>query len=187
MSLLRASPLPPAFSVIGHAIVSADGMIASADGSMPEDLRIDADWQAFQAALDKSALVVLGRKGHARHPNSGRPRLVVTGAVQTLAQDRKDPMAHFWNPANMAFADLLEALQIRSGDIAITGGQGVFDYFTPALTTFMLSEVHDLVLPDGVACFSGGHPRQVLARAGLMPAHVRPLGGGGDATATLWQ
>ncbi len=187
MTLLRATPLSSAFTLTGHAIVSADGMIALADGSMPDGLRVDADWQAFQAALDKSVLVILGRKGHARHPNPGRPRLVLTGAVQTLAKDPDDPLAHLWNPAGMPFASLLDALQIRGGDIAITGGQGVFDYFAPAFTTFLLSEVHNLVLPGGTACFSDGHPRQVLARSGLVPAHVRPLVAEGEATATLWQ
>ena len=70
----------PDTSVIveGHAIVSVDGMIAAADGSMPPALRNEADWRIFQAALDAAVLVVLGRLGHERNPNPGRKRLVLS-------------------------------------------------------------------------------------------------------------
>ena len=42
--------------IIGHAIVSADGMIADRNRRMPAALRNDADWRRFQAALDRSDL-----------------------------------------------------------------------------------------------------------------------------------
>ena len=80
----------PKLEFEGHAIVSVDGMIADAEGLMPAALRNDADWRLFQAALDGAALVVLGRLGHARHPNPGRRRLVVTRAVEALAPDPQD-------------------------------------------------------------------------------------------------
>jgi len=188
MPLSRATPLPKPFAITGHAIVSADGMIAMADGSMPEGLRVDADWQTFQAALDKSVLVVLGRKGHAHHPNRGRRRrLVLTRSVNGLGADPSDPLAHLWNPAGMPLPALLTELQITGGDIAITGGQGVFDYFAPAFTSFLLSEVHDLVMPNGITCFSDAHPRQALAHFGLHPQSISPLERDGQVTATLWQ
>ena len=70
--------------IIGHAIVSADGAIADRQRRMPPELRNDNDWTRFQAALDASVLVVLGRLGHEAHPNPGRRRLVVTGAARGL-------------------------------------------------------------------------------------------------------
>lgn len=153
--------------VEGHAIVSVDGMIAAADGTMPPALRNEADWRLFQAALDRSALVVLGRLGHSRHPNPGRKRLVLTRSVAGLERDGADPLAHFWNPAGLGIADVLVQLGIAEGTIAITGGTGTFDVFLPLFDRFVLAEVRDLALPDGIPTFTKGHPRLVLKGAGL--------------------
>lgn len=161
-------PIPGTTVVVeGHAIVSEDGMIAASDGSMPDALRNDADWKLFQAALDRAALVVLGRLGHSRHPNPGRRRLVLTRSVADLLADPADPLATFWNPAGLGIDTVLERLDIGGGTIAITGGTGTFDLFLPHYDRFVLSEVRNLTLPGGVACFSKGHPRFVLPGAGL--------------------
>jgi hypothetical protein len=169
----------------GHAIVSADGMIAAADGSMPDALRVDADWTQFQAALDRAALVVLGRKGHDRHPNPGRRRLVLTHGVAGLEREAAAGEAWLWNPAAMPVAEVLAALGIDDGMVAVTGGTGTFDLFAPLMTTFVLSEVHSLVLPGGTPAFSAGHPRTVLAANRLVPAPAEPLGNG--TTLTQWR
>ena len=136
---------------------------------MPPALRNDADWQSFQAALDRSALVVLGRLGHARHPNPGRRRLVLTTSVTDLAPDPADRLATWWNPAGIEIAAVLAQLGIAEGTIAITGGTGTFDLFVPHYDRFVLSEVRDSMLSDGIPCFSNGHPRFVLPGAGLGP------------------
>lgn len=153
--------------VEGHAIVSVDGMIADADGLMPDALRSDADWRYFQSALDRAALVVLGRKGHANHPNPGRRRLVLTRSVADLAGDPADPLATFWNPEGFALPEMLARLGVTTGTLAITGGTGTFDLFVPYYDRFVLSEVRNLTLPEGVPCFSTDHPRFVLPGAGL--------------------
>ena len=159
----------PGTSVVveGHAIVSEDGMIAAADGTMPEALRSDADWRLFQAALDRAAIVVLGRLGHSRHPNPGRRRLVLTRSVDTLAPDPDDPLATLWNPAGLPVEGAFDRLGLSSGTIAITGGTGTFDLFLPHYDRFVLSEVRNLSLAGGVPCFGNGHPRFVLPGAGL--------------------
>jgi hypothetical protein len=153
--------------VEGHAIVSSDGMIADATGAMPDGLRNDADWRLFQAALDRSALVVLGRIGHARHPNPGRRRLVLTRAVVAFEPDTADPLATLWNPSGMDIAEVASRLGISAGTIAITGGTGTFDHFLPLYDRFVLAEVRGLDLPEGTPCFTKGHPRFVLPGAGL--------------------
>lgn len=153
--------------VEGHAIVSTDGMIADGHGDMPPALRSDADWRIFQVALDRAALVVLGRIGHMRHPNPGRRRLVLTHSVADLQPDPVDSRASYWNPGGLDIADVLGRLGIAEGTIAITGGTGTFDLFLPWYDSFLLSEVRTLELPDGIPCFTKGHPRFTLPGAGL--------------------
>lgn len=177
-------PLPDSMRVEGHAIVSADGMIADARGEMPALLRNDADWRLFQAALDEAALVVVGRLGHERHANPGRRRLVPTSRVERLEPDPGDALAHFWNPAALSISGVLDRLGITSGTIAVTGGTRVFDLFLPHYTAFVLSEVRGLVIPGGTPAFAAGHPRVVLAGAGLTQGAPEILDAG--TTLTRW-
>ena len=142
---------------------------------MPLALRNDADWRRFQAALDRSALVVLGRIGHDAHPNPGRKRLVVTSRVAWLERDPADEHAMLWNPNGIGFGRVLSGLGITEGTIAVTGGQRVFDLFLPLLTRFDLVTVAGVTIPDGVPCFSGGPPEAMLAGAGLLAANAELL------------
>ncbi len=154
----------------GHAIVSGDGMIADASGRMPETLRSDADWTRFQAALDRATLVVLGRRGHEAHPNPGRLRLVVTGAVDGLDRDPADPAAWRWNPRTLDFEDVLAALAITDGTVAIVGGTRIFDLFLSRYDAFDLATIPALRLPGGLPCFASGSPETTLAAAGMIPS-----------------
>lgn len=167
----------------GHAIVSVDGMIADGSGEMPEGVRNERDWTLFQAALDRAELVVLGRKGHIRHPNPGRKRLVLTHMVSGL--ERAEGPAFWWNPADISIEDVLERLGIVDGTIAVTGGTGTFDLFAPKLDAFALAEVHGFALPGGTPCFSEGHPRTVLAANGLLPGDMVGIDRG--VTLTYWR
>jgi hypothetical protein len=153
--------------VVGHAVVSADGMIANSRGAMPAILRSEADWQRFQRALDAAALVVLGRLGHEAHPNPGRRRLVVTSSVAGLEPDPGDAQATRWNPAGLPFEAALAELGIGAGTVAVTGGTRVFDLFVPHFTRFDLVEMEGVTLPGGRPCFSAGSPSEVLAGAFL--------------------
>lgn len=171
----------------GHAIVSADGMIADADGDMPRGLVNRADQQRFQAALDQSAAVVLGRLGHARHPNPGRRRLVVTTSVAEAMTDPEDGRATLWNPTGIALPAMLDWLGIADGTIAVTGGTRVFELFLPHYTSFALAEAHGVTLPGGRPAFAQGHPRTILAAAGLCPAERLALEPTGDVTTTIWR
>jgi hypothetical protein len=151
--------------IVGHAVVSADGRIADRNRQMPATLRNDEDWTRFQAALDRAALVVLGRLGHEAHPNPGRRRLVATSRVARL--ERIDELVWLWNPAGIDFRDVVGELGITDGIVAVTGGQQVFDYFVHRFTRFDLVTVDGALIPDGVPCFSAGWPDEVLAQAGL--------------------
>ena len=171
-------------TVEGHAIISVDGMIAAADGTMPPALHSEADWRLFQAALDASVLVVLGRLGHANHKNPGRRRLVLTRSIPDLAADPIDPLATLWNPAGLDIAAVLSQLGITDGTVAITGGTGAFDLFLPHYDRFILSEVRGLTLPGGIPCFSKDHPRFVLPGAGLEARDMATIDPG--VIQTIW-
>ena len=49
----------------------------------------------------------------------------------------------------------------------MTGGQQVFDLFLGRFTRFDLVTVDGALIPDGVPCFSGGWPDEVLAAGGV--------------------
>jgi dihydrofolate reductase len=178
--------IPPAIRFVGHAIVSADGMISDGDGGMPAALRNDADWRHFQAALDDAALVVLGRLGHERHRNPGRPRLVLTGASVGLAGDPNDSHARLYNPDALPLAAALAQLGTAAGTLAVAGGTRVFDAFLPLYDAFDLAEVNGFVLPGGRPCFAAGHPRAVLAGAGLQPARYELIDARAGVSLTRW-
>jgi len=174
-----------ALEIVGHAIVSADGMIANADHTMPESLRSEADWLRFQASLDRSRLVVLGRLGHEAHPNPGRLRLVATTRVARLDVDPMDARALYWNPAAVGPGEIIAELGIVEGIVAVTGGTRVFDLFLPWFTAFELVRVAGVTIPDGLPCFSAGDPRQVLTAEGLRA--VQTVGLDAAATLTVWR
>jgi hypothetical protein len=99
------------------------------------------------------------------HPNPGRRRLVVTSRVERL--EPIDELVTLWNPAGMEFREVTGELGIADGLVAVAGGQGVFDLFLLRFTRFDLVIVDGVLIPDGVPCFSGGWPDEVLSQAGL--------------------
>src|SRR5689334_2978299 len=117
------SAMPPHWTIVGHAIVSADDAIADAEGRMPDTLRNDADWALFQAALDRAQVTVLGRFGHEAHANvRRRPRMVVSSGVNGL--ERRDD-AWWWNPAKASWESVIRTVLPEGGVVAVPGGQAV--------------------------------------------------------------
>src|SRR5580698_3832583 len=115
----------PALRIEGYVIVSVDGMLASADGVMPDELKFEGDKQFFTAALDRAALIVHGRHSGEGQPNSPqRKRIIVTRTVTALAPEPSNPNATLWNPAGASFEAACDHAGVRSGTIAIIGGPG---------------------------------------------------------------
>ncbi len=172
----------------GHAIVSADDMIANAAGDMPEVLHHPEDQKLFQAALDRAALIVLGRRSHEAAPNPHhRLRMVMTSGVADL--DRTDE-AWWWNPEGIGLEQALAEVVPGGGTIAIPGGQGAFDYFLRSgFDAFHLSRRAGARLPGGVPLFSqcrdGVTADDALADVGLVSD--RPESLGSDVSLTIWR
>jgi hypothetical protein len=142
-----------AYAFHGHAIVSADDRIADASGATPLNLRNDADWRRFQAALDRAAVTVLGRLGHEANSNvRARNRLVLSSSARGIER-RSD--AWWWNPSQAPLIEALGAAAPAGGIVAIPGGRRVFDYFLrTGFDAFHLARASRVLLPDGVPIFS---------------------------------
>jgi hypothetical protein len=154
----------------GYAIVSDDDRIAGSDGLIPASLRNEKDWVCFQRALAGSDLVVLGHRIHQLAPNvRGDQRLVISRGAAGLEQRAN---AWWWNPARISWVEVAKELLPRGGEVAVPGGQVVFDLFlTIGFDAFHLSRAHGVKLPGGRAIFSrcddGLSAEAVLASAGL--------------------
>lgn len=144
---------PARYVFHGHAIVSADDRIADASGLTPPSLRIAADWQRFQAALDRATLSVLGRLGHEANPNPrGRNRLVLSGQGPGI---ERRPDAWWWNPAEAPLSAALAVAAPDGGIVAVTGGRRVFDLFLDVgYDAFHLTRADRVRIGDGVPLFS---------------------------------
>jgi hypothetical protein len=168
----------------GHAIVSADDRIAAADGRTPPDLRNEADWNRFQAALDAAAVTVLGRLGHQANPNARRRnRMVVSSASHGL--ERRDD-GWWWNPARTPIASALARAAPDGGIVAVVGGRLVFDLFLAiGFDAFHLARAGRVLIPDGIPLFSaiggGRGADRILAGTGLVAGPPTVL----DATAAV--
>ena len=183
--------MPGAFRYEGYAIVSADGMIADADGRMPLALQNPADQRFLSEALDRAAVLVHGRHSYEGHRNSPRRRRVVlTRRAMAIAADPEAPHSVLWNPAGAPFSAACEALGIAGGTAAILGGPGVYALFLElGYERFLLSRAAGLSLPGGLPIFGRGRlpVDKALAAAGLTPGPARWLDREAGVSLTAWR
>ena len=175
--------------IAGYAIVSDDDKIAGADGLVPASLQNEKDWAYYQAALARSDLVVFGHRSHDFEPNvRGDMRLVISRGPEGL-EKRAD--AWWWNPERERWPEVAKRLLPNGGDVAVPGGQGVFDLFLGiGFDAFHLSRAHGVKLPGGRAIFSAceaGIPVEtVLTRAGLRVSEKIALDPRHGVDTTVW-
>jgi dihydrofolate reductase len=175
----------------GYVIVSADGMIADANGVMPDSIRNAADQHFFQAGLDEASVVVHGRHSHEGGPRAARrKRLVVTRQIATTAADSVHPNSLLWNPTGATLDEAIEQLGADDGVIAIIGGTEVFSMFLPLYDTFHLSRAADAKIPGGRPVFNevgpNATPEDVLMRHGLKAGPRRDLDAAAGVSVTTW-
>ncbi len=178
------------FDIHGYAIVCREDCIADAQNKLPPSLMNDADWQYFQAELDLAAVVVLGRASHEATPNvKGRRRLILSRQVSGLTEK---PDGWWWNPAEMPWSKVADALKLRDQRIAVPGGQVAFDLFLKiGFAAFHLSRAERVTLAGGRKVFSGvGQGRsaeQILVAAGLQAGAKQMIDPVADVTLTVWK
>src|SRR5260370_16049224 len=175
----------------GYAIVSADGMLADAGGTIPAEITFDADQRFFEHGLDGVDAVVHGRPSHERQPRSHLRRgLILTGQIPALAADPSDEKALLWNPAGASFEQAWAALRVPDGSLAVIGGTDVFGMFLPRYDVFHLTRAPDVWLPGGRPVFPQvpqRTPEEVLASHGLEPGPVQVLDAANGVTVVSWQ
>ncbi len=157
--------------ISGYAIVSDDDKIAAADGLTPVSLRNEKDWVYYQTALDRSDLIVIGRRSHELEPAVRAQLRVVVSRTAAGLERRSD--AWWWDPARTAWPQVLARVLPSGGRVAAPGGQVVFDLFLEiGFDEFHLSRAHGVTLPGGRGVFStcdaGVATENVLAEGGLI-------------------
>ncbi len=176
----------------GYVIVSADGMIADANGEMPDAIRNDADQRFFQDRLDQVAVVVHGRHSHEGGPRAARrKRLILTRQIADIAPDSAHPNSLLWNPVGAPLDQALEALSVAAGTIAIIGGTEAFSMFLPRYDAFHLSRAANARIPGGRPVFAAvgpnATPEDVLRSHGLKPGPRRDLDAAASVSVATWQ
>jgi dihydrofolate reductase len=175
----------------GYVIVSADGMIADANGVMPTSIRNDADQHFFQDGLDRAAALVHGRHSHEGGPRAARrKRLVVSRQVAAVGPDLDYPNALLWNPTGATLEQALAEIGVADGIVTVIGGTEVFSMFLPRYGAFHLSHAAHAKVPGGRPVFSavGPHatPEDVLMQHGLKAGPRRELDPAAGVSEVTW-
>jgi dihydrofolate reductase len=175
----------------GFAIVSEDGMLADANGVMPETLKFDVDWQYFAAGLDRLDAVIHGRHSHEQQPHSPRRyRITVTTQVAAIAPDADNPKGILWNPAAATFEEAWSALGLGNGTLGVIGGTSVFGMFLDLYDVFHLTRAPNLRLPGGRPVFPGvpeQTPEQIMQTHGLRAAEHETLDAAHGIVVARWR
>jgi dihydrofolate reductase len=175
----------------GYAIVSADGMIADAQGVMPGALQFDADQRFFERGLDRVDAVVHGRHSAEQQPRSPlRRRLILTRGIQSVAPDPSNPKALLWNPAGASLEAAWTSLGVPDGTLAVIGGTDIFGMFLPRYDAFYLTRAAHVRVPGGRPVFPevpARTPDAVLRSHGLAPSPPRVLDAEQAVAVVTWQ
>jgi dihydrofolate reductase len=176
----------------GLAIVSADGMIADADGVQPDSLKLEADQHFFHAMLDQATALAHGRNSGEGGPRmTRRRRLILSRTIAGIARDPSNDLTVHWNPAGASLEQAWEALGLSGGLLAVIGGTDPFGLFLElGYDAFHLSHASQVRLPGGRPVFPGippGAPEALLARRGLKPDPVRVLDHKAGLTMVTWR
>jgi dihydrofolate reductase len=181
----------------GYAIVSADGMIADADGKQPPELIVKADQQFFRRGLDRAEAVLHGRFSHeqgagaeTRRGADKRRRLVLTRRIEAIAPHPRHSKGLLWNPAGASLEEAWRALGLDGGTLAVIGGTEPFGLFLDTgYDAFHLTRANRARLPGGRPVFPGvpqRTPEDLLASHGLRPGPTQMLDPEMDATLVTW-
>jgi hypothetical protein len=176
----------------GLAIVSADGMIADAQGSQPEALKLEADQRFFFNMLDQATALAHGRHSGEGGPDAARRRrIILTRRIAGVARDPQTDKTVHWNPAGATLEQAWDMLGLSGGLLAVIGGTDAFGLFHDlGYDAFHLSRADHAQLPGGQPVFPGippSTPEDLLSRHGLKPDPMRVLNRAAGLTLVTWR
>jgi len=177
-------------AIVGFAIVSEDGMLANAEGVMPDALKFKADERYFIDGMNGVQVAINGRHSQEPHPNAPlRHRITVSNRIKAIEPDPHNAKGILWNPAGAPFTKAWETLGV-DGRLGVVGGTFVFGLFLDSYDEFHLSRAPGLRLPGGRPVFPGvpeKTPEQILAQHGLLAGPPRVLDAANGITVTVWR
>jgi len=176
--------------IAGFAIVSADGMLANAQGVMPQELMFEADQIYFENALDRFDVMVHGRNSQEPHRNApARRRVIATRRIADVAPDPNNSKAVLWNPNGAPLERALDLLGVPNATVAVIGGTDVFGLFLPLYDEFHLTKADGVHLPGGRPVFPGippETPEGLLARSGMRERDRQMLDAANRLSLAIW-
>jgi len=174
----------------GYAIISEDGMLATADRVMPDSLKFEADQEFFERGRDDVDVIVHGRHSQGQQARSPlRYRLILTGRIPSIAAHPSNPRARLWNPGGASFKEALAALGAPGPNIGVIGGAAVFALFLDQYDVFYLTRAPGVWLPGGRPVFPevpARAPEDILAGHGLRPGSGVVMDAGRGLTVVGW-
>jgi dihydrofolate reductase len=185
--------MPGPSRIEAYAIVSEDGMLADAQGRIPEALQVKADQEYFRSGLDRAAAVVHGRHSHEGPlDDTRRYRLIATRTIAAIERDPARPRTLRWNPQGASLEEAWAALNPPAGTLAVIGGTDVYALFLKrGYDAFHLSRVPHVRLPGGRPVFpdigEGRSPEDVLREHGLRRGPTRVLDAARGVTVVSWE
>jgi hypothetical protein len=174
-------------TIHGYAIVCRNDCIADVTGAFPDALKNDADWRYFQNELDTCAWTVVGSASHRATPNvKKRRRLILSRTAGGLIEQAD---GWWWNPAELAWNNVVDRLQLDGAKIGVPGGQVAFDLFLRiGFASFHLSRANGACIEGGRRVFArSGSADQTLKSHGLMPGAVQVMDAAADVTLTVYR
>lgn len=174
----------------GYAIISAEGMIAHADGSFPRQLKRPGDQRFFRRSVRAADAIIHGwHSGEGWPETADRPRIVLTRRIVSRSADPANPRAVLWNPRGAPLADAWALLAIDKPNAiaAVLGGTEVFDLFLGIGYDAFLLSCADVSMGDGRKVFAGPQTPQAKLKAhGLALRGRRELDADPRVTLERW-
>jgi hypothetical protein len=173
LTLRNAVREPTPVRIEGYAIISEDGMLATADRVMPDSLIFEADQRFFEAGLNRANVIVHGRHSKENQRRSPeRRRIMLTRRIPAVDLYPGNEHGRLWNPAGATFEQVVAALAVTEGVAAVIGGPDVFELFLDQYDVFYLTRAPDVRIPGGIPVFPAvpaATPENVLSAHGLAP------------------
>lgn len=172
--------LRESLTIIGIAVISADGFIARHSEERTSEWAQAEDYEELQKELSQGGLSVMGKRTHDLYPrpdSSDRRRLVFSKNSSLESCDKNT----YINPSELHLKHTLEILLEKSsnhqGKVYVLGGEAIYDYFLNFIgyDVFKLTIENNCYLEQGIKLFSRPYSLDNLNISGKAPVRSKIL------------